>query len=72
GEFNFFNDQAGKAQDGFDAKAEGQATDQLQQAMQKIEELKKAADSVKRLQVGFDTEKGNLDLDNLIARFQAA
>lgn len=72
GEFNFFNDQASKAQDAFDAKAEGQATDQLQQAMQKIEELKKAADSVKRLQIGFDSEKGNLDLDNLIARFQAA
>lgn len=71
GEFNFFNDQAGRAQDGFDEKTVSKAKDQLQQAMEKVEALKQAAESVKKLQIGFDAAKGIADLDSLLSQFQA-
>ncbi|WP_081575643.1 tape measure protein [Chromobacterium haemolyticum] len=72
GEFNFFNDQAGRAQDGFDEKTVNKAKDQLQQAMEKVEALKQAAESIKKLQIGFDAAKGIADLDSLLSQFQAA
>ena len=72
GEFNFFNEQAGRAQDGFDEKTVNKAKDQLQQAMEKVEALKQAAESVKKLQIGFDAAKGIADLDSLLSQFQAA
>ncbi|KJV25004.1 hypothetical protein VI06_19860 [Aquitalea magnusonii] len=66
-EWKYLNDQAGKQQDSYDAGRVSTATDQLKAAMEKVEALKRAADSVKNLQIGFDTEKGLLDLERFMA-----
>ncbi|MTD34098.1 hypothetical protein GKE73_16905 [Paludibacterium sp. dN 18-1] len=72
GEYDWMNQSAGSLQDGFDAKTENSAKDKLQEVMAKIESLKQAAESVKNLQIGFDTEKGMRDLESLMASFEQA
>jgi tape measure domain-containing protein len=69
-EWKYLNDQAGQQQDSYDAGRVSTATDQLKAAMEKVEALKRAADSVKNLQIGFDTEKGMLDLERFMAMME--
>ncbi|WP_059284541.1 tape measure protein [Aquitalea magnusonii] len=70
GEFKLFNDQAGRSQDSMDAGREQVGKDQLQKAMEKVEALKRAADAVKNMPIGFDTEKGIFDLEKFMAQIE--
>ncbi|WP_137009603.1 tape measure protein [Aquitalea aquatilis] len=70
GEFKLFNDQAGKSQDSLDAGREQVGKDQLQRAMEKVEALKRAAEAVKNMPIGFDTEKGVFDLEKFMAQIE--
>ncbi len=72
GEFNLFNDQAAREQDTGDAAAEQAAKERLQAMTEKVEALKKAAEAVRNLPIGFDTEGGIFNLEKVMAQMQQA
>jgi hypothetical protein len=73
GEFNFMNDQAGRAQDSADAGMEKTAKSTMQKAMEQIEAIKAAA-AVQKLDisVSINDQQALQDMDSMINRIQQA
>jgi hypothetical protein len=74
GEFNFMNDQAGRAQDSADAGMEKTAKSTMQKAMEQIEAIKAAAAAVQKLDisVSINDQQALQDMDSMIKRIQQA
>jgi hypothetical protein len=74
GEFNFMNDQAGRAQDSADAGMEKTAKSTMQKAMEQIEAIKAAAAAVQKLDisVSINDQQALQDMDSMINRIQQA
>jgi tape measure domain-containing protein len=74
GEFNFMNDQAGRAQDSADAGMEKTATSTLQKAMEQIESIKAAVASVQKMEIplGLDGKPAVTDLESIQNMLQQA
>ena len=74
GEFNFMNDQAGRAQDSADAGMEKTAKSTMQKALEQIEAIKAAAAAVQKLDisVSINDQQALQDMDSMMNRIQQA